>query len=103
MGRDFAAPLSDPPLGSGPYRIESISNLGRSVTYARRDLTGGRATSRPDGATGEFRPRAGIEYFRDDTVALQAFKAGEIDLREEDIAKNWATAYNFPAAAERAR
>jgi microcin C transport system substrate-binding protein len=37
------------------------------------------------------------EYFRDSTVALEAFKAGQIDFRTENIAKEWATAYDFPA------
>ena len=43
--------------------------------------------------------RVRIEYFRDSTVAMEAFKAGQIDLRSENIAKNWATAYDFPAVA----
>ncbi|MCC2110743.1 MAG: ABC transporter substrate-binding protein, partial [Hyphomicrobiales bacterium] len=37
------------------------------------------------------------EYFRDDTVALEAFKADTYDWREESMAKNWATAYDIPA------
>ena len=37
------------------------------------------------------------EYYRDPTVALEAFKAGQIDFRTENIAKDWATAYDFPA------
>ena len=37
------------------------------------------------------------EYFRDNTVALEAFKAGQIDFRTENTAKDWATAYDFPA------
>ena len=42
-----------------------------------------------------------FEYFRDTTVALEAFKADTIDWRVENSAKNWATAYNFPAVAEK--
>ena len=37
------------------------------------------------------------EYFRDAVVAMEAFKAGKVDIRSENIAKNWATAYDFPA------
>ncbi len=33
------------------------------------------------------------DYYRDDTVMLEAFKAGEFDLREEGQAKFWATSY----------
>ena len=38
-----------------------------------------------------------FEYFRDSTVAIEAFKADAIDWRTENSAKNWATAYDFPA------
>jgi microcin C transport system substrate-binding protein len=93
-GRDFSAPLTDAPIGSGPYRISSFE-LGRSITFTRnpdwwaKDMPTGRGTNNFD--------RVRIEYFRDSTVAMQAFKAGEIDLRSENISKNWATAYDFPA------
>src|SRR5205807_7267856 len=33
----------------------------------------------------------------DPTVALEAFKAGQVDFRTENTAKDWATAYDFPA------
>ena len=95
-GRDFTRPLTDPPIGSGPYRISAFE-LGRSVTYERRpdwwaaDLPTGKGTNNFD--------RVRVEYFRDSTVAMEAFKAGQIDLRSENISKNWATAYEFPAVA----
>ena len=44
-----------------------------------------------------------FEYFRDATVALEAFKADAIDWRTENSAKNWATAYDFPAVQGQAR
>jgi microcin C transport system substrate-binding protein len=93
-GRDFARPILEPPLGSGPYRIERFE-AGRGVTYRRvpdywgRDLPTMRGTSNVDVIR--------YEYFRDTTVALEAFKAGQIDFRTENIAKDWATAYDFPA------
>ncbi len=95
-GRDFTRPLTDPPIGSGPYRIAGFE-LGRGVTYERRpdwwaaDMPTGKGTNNFD--------RVRIEYFRDSTVAMEAFKAGQIDLRSENISKNWATAYDFPAVA----
>jgi microcin C transport system substrate-binding protein len=95
-GRDFSKPLTDPPIGSGPYRISSFE-LGRSVTYERRPDWW--AANMPTGkGTNNFN-HVKIEYFRDSTVALEAFKAGQIDLRSENISKNWATAYDFPAVA----
>jgi microcin C transport system substrate-binding protein len=93
-GRDFTKPLTDAPVGSGPYRITSFE-LGRSVTFTRdpnwwaADMPTGRGTNNFD--------QVRYEYFRDSTVAMEAFKAGKVDIRSENIAKNWATAYDFPA------
>jgi microcin C transport system substrate-binding protein len=39
------------------------------------------------------------EFFRDNTVALEAFKADQADWITENSAKQWATAYDFPAVA----
>ena len=92
--RDFTKPLTEPPLGSGPYRIGKF-DFGRSVSYERvpdwwaRDLPTGVGTHNIDTLS--------VEYFRDATVALEAFKAGQVDYRQETIAKQWATAYDFPA------
>jgi microcin C transport system substrate-binding protein len=93
-GRDFTKPLTDPPIGSGPYRIADFE-LGRSVTYERRPDWW--AVDQPTGKGTNNFDRVRIEYFRDATVAMEAFKAGQIDLRSENISKNWATAYDFPA------
>lgn len=93
-GRDFARPLQEAPLGSGSYRVESFES-GRSITYARV----------PDAWSANLNTKRGTqnfdvmryEYFRDATVAFEAFKAGQIDFRTENIARNWATGYDFPA------
>ena len=42
-----------------------------------------------------------FEYFRDATVAIEAFKANTVDWRTENSAKNWATAYDFPAVTDK--
>jgi microcin C transport system substrate-binding protein len=94
QGRDFTRPLLDLPLGSGPYRIER-QEPGRSIVYRRveeywgRDLPVMRGTNNWDSIR--------YEYFRDNTVAFEAFKAGQIDFRTENIARDWATGYDFPA------
>jgi len=94
--RDFTKPLTEAPLGSGPYKVVRFE-LGRSVVYERdpnwwaRDLPTGRGFHNFD--------RVRMEYFRDPTVAFQAFKAGQIDYRQENISKQWATGYDFPAVA----
>ncbi len=92
--RDFTQPLRDPPIGSGPYRI-TAADLGRNVTYEldrswwARDLPTARGTNN----FGKVR----VEYYRESSVAMEAFKAGQVDLRSENIAKRWATGYDFPA------
>jgi microcin C transport system substrate-binding protein len=93
-GRDFARPTLDIPLGSGPYRVDRFES-GRSVAYRRVadywavNLNTRRGTQNFDVMR--------YEYFRDVTVAFEAFKAGQIDFRTENIARNWATGYDFPA------
>jgi microcin C transport system substrate-binding protein len=93
-GRDFEHPLTDPPIGSGAYRVGRFE-FGRTLSMARvadvwsKDLPVKRGLD-------NFDTRR-TEYFRDGTVALEAFKAGQIDFREENVAKDWATAYDFPA------
>ena len=95
--RDFTKPLTEPPMGSGPYRVESFE-LGRTVTYARRDDWW--AKDRPTGR-GQFNfDRVRIEYFRDLTVIGQALKAGQLDYRQENSAKEWATGYDVPAVRD---
>ncbi|HET8996890.1 MAG TPA: extracellular solute-binding protein [Acetobacteraceae bacterium] len=93
-GRDFSAPLTDPPLGSGPYRVGAYE-FGRTLTLQRVPEYWGRdlPTAKGQDNFGSIR----TEYFRDSTVALQAFKAGQVDYRRENISKVWATEYEFPA------
>ncbi|WDL69395.1 ABC transporter substrate-binding protein [Helicobacter winghamensis] len=79
------------PLGSGPYKIESF-DAGRSVTYKR--VEGYWARNHP-ARVGHFNfDKITIDYYKDDSVALEAFKAGRYDFREEVSAKNWALGYN---------
>lgn len=93
-GRDFKAPSLDPILGSGPYLVDKI-DAGRSITYKRNpdywaaDLSVNRGRHNFDEMI--------YDYYRDSTVALEAFKAGQYDFREENSSKNWATGYTGPA------
>ena len=92
--RDFTRPLAEPPLGSGPYKVASFE-LGRNVVYERDPNWWAR--DRPTGK-GLFNfDRVRIEYYRDPTVLFEAFKAGQVDWRQENSSKNWATAYDFDA------
>jgi microcin C transport system substrate-binding protein len=96
--RDLGATTLEPPLGNAAYRIKEFVP-GRSVVYERvkdywaKDLNVNIGRDNFD----EIR----YEYFRDPTVALEAFKADHVDWRIENSAKNWATAYDFPAVKEK--
>ena len=96
--RDIAATTLEPPVGSGPYRIKGFSP-GRSVTYARVDDYWGKDVNVNVGQNNFDEIR--YEYFRDSTVALEAFKGDQVDWRTENSAKNWATAYDFPAVKDK--
>ena len=97
-GRDFARTTLDAPLGSGPYRVESLEP-GRSITYRR--VADYWAAALPVNV-GRFNfDTIRFDYYRDDTVALEAFKGGAYDIRQwEPSAKNWAKAYDVPAVRD---
>ncbi len=91
---DFEKTSLEPPLGSGPYRIESV-DPGRSITYARvADYWGADIPARRGQDNFDI---LRYDYYRDPTVAMEAFKAHEYDFRRENASKVWATAYQGPA------
>jgi len=87
---DFAKTSLDPPLGSGPYRVGEV-NPGRSVSYIRVPDYWGRDIAVNKGRWNYDEIR--YEYYRDETVLVEAFKAGDYDFRLENVSKVWATAY----------
>ncbi|MDO6514666.1 extracellular solute-binding protein [Neptuniibacter sp. 2_MG-2023] len=90
QGKDFQKPSLDIPIGSGPYIIDSY-DAGRSITYKRN----------PNYWAKDLPVKVGydnfdiqiFDYYRDGTVAMEAFKAGEYDFRQENSSKRWATSY----------
>jgi len=92
--RDIAATTLEPPLGSGPYRIKAFET-NRYVTYERVTDYWGADIPVCKGMynAGEIT----YEYYRDQVVLLEAFKAAKLDIHIESMAKNWATAYDLPA------
>jgi len=92
--RDIRRSTLEPPLGSGPYRLDSFV-AGRSVTYARVEDYWG-IDEPVNIGTNNFDTYR-IEYFRDFTVAFEAFKADTFDWWHENTARRWATAYDFAA------
>lgn len=93
-GRDFTKPNLDIPVGSGAYIIDAFEP-GRSVTFKRNpdywaeDLPVNKGRHNFDEIV--------YDYYRDGTVALEAFKAGEYDFRQENSSKRWATGYTGDA------
>jgi microcin C transport system substrate-binding protein len=89
-GRTFGENGLEVPVGSGPYRIGDF-DPGRSITYVRdKDYWAADLNVRK----GRFNfDQIRFDYYSDDTVALEGFKAGNFDFRAEYSAKNWATAY----------
>ena len=83
-------PLSSPPLAGGPYRITDW-RMGQYVIYSRvKDYWA--ATLPVNRGRWNF-DTIRYDYYLDDNVAFEAFKAGAFDLRVENSAKNWATRY----------
>lgn len=89
-GRNFNETTLVPPIGSGPYRVKNVG-VGRKIEYERV----------ADDWAANHITRVGLnnfdhlvyDYYRDDAVALEAFKAGEVDVRREFDTAKWQTAY----------
>ena len=92
--RSFGDTTFEPALNSGPYRISQVSP-GRRLVFQRvndywgRDLPINRGKYNVE--------RMEVEFYRDNNVAFEAFKAGEFDIYLDHKASNWANAYDFPA------
>ncbi|WP_244434772.1 extracellular solute-binding protein [Afipia sp. P52-10] len=96
--RDITATTLEPPLGSGPYRVKEFSP-GRTLVLERvKDYWG---VKLPINLGQDNFDELRYEFFRDNIVALEAFKADQADWIIESSAKQWATAYDFPAVREK--
>jgi microcin C transport system substrate-binding protein len=96
--REFAKTTLDIPLGSGPYKVSDVKP-GRSITFERVENYWAKDLPVKVGRHNYQVQR--FEYFRDQTVAREAFKAGDMDLWVENTAKEWATAFtNVPAVKD---
>jgi microcin C transport system substrate-binding protein len=95
--RDVTQTMLEPPLGSGPYRLKQFE-AGRTAAYERVADYWGKDVPAQRGKHNFAEVR--FEYFRDSTVLVEAFKGDRYDWRSENSARNWATAYDFPAVKE---
>jgi microcin C transport system substrate-binding protein len=95
--RDISQGTLEVPLGSGPYKVKQVVP-GRSISFERVPDYWGRDLPVNIG-TNNFNEQR-YEYFRDNVVELEAFKGDQYDFRVETSAKDWATAYDFPAVKQ---
>ena len=90
INHKLSDPLSTPPLASGPYKITAW-RMGQYVIYSRvKDYW---AENLPVNRGRWNFDTLRYDYYLDDNVAFEAFKAGAFDFRTETSAKNWATRY----------
>ncbi len=94
QSRVFNETTLRPPVGSGPYRVATVVPgrlvvLKRDPAYWGRDLPAERGMNNFD--------EVHLDYYRDDSIALQAFKAGAFDIRRETDPTKWALAYESQA------
>ncbi|AKE95344.1 ABC transporter substrate-binding protein [Cronobacter sakazakii] len=83
-------PLSAPPLANGPYRATQW-RMGQYIVYSRvKDYW---AANLPVNRGRWNFDTIRYDYYLDDNVAFEAFKAGAYDFRPESSPKNWATRY----------
>ena len=96
-GRVFDSTTLDTPMSNGPYKIAKVDPgkrivLERVKDYWAADLMVNKGHHNFD--------RIIYDYYRDDLVAFEAFKAGDFDVRRDyDIAR-WVTGYDVPAVAQ---
>lgn len=88
--KDLSKSFMDVPLGSGPYKIKDFQS-GKFIVYERNKEYWGRDIPANKGSFNYDYVK--YDYYRDRTVGLEAFKAGEYDFRQENTAKSWATLY----------
>ncbi|WP_284777750.1 extracellular solute-binding protein [Agrobacterium sp. lyk4-40-TYG-31] len=95
--RDISRGTLEPVMGSGPYKIASISP-GSTITYERRDDYWGKDLNLNVGMN-NFKT---ISYtvFADQDVEFEAFKSGTIDYRQEQSSSRWVTGYDIPAVKD---
>ncbi len=92
---DLTKTTIEVPLGSGPYKVKDFS-LGRYVTYELVDDYWGKDLPVMKGRYNFANVK--FDYFRDETIMVEAVKGDVVDVRNETVSKQWMNDYNFPAA-----
>lgn len=92
-GKGFSNTILAKPIASGPYIIKDYE-FGRFITYERNPNYW--AKSMPTRVGMYNFDTITFKYYKDMTVALEAFKSGEYDFIYENHSKRWARDYNGP-------
>ena len=90
---EFPKDVKKSPIASGPYLIKDYS-IGKYITYERNKNYW--AVNKPVRKHMYNFDSITIKYYKDMTVSLEAFKAGEYDYILENHSKRWARDYNGP-------
>ena len=93
QGHDFSETDDIAPISSGPYIVDEYDR-GKFIRYKRN----------PDYWAADLPVRKGMynfdrvtyKYYKDSTIALEAFKAGEFDFFFENYSKRWARSHEGP-------
>ncbi len=91
---DVTKTFLDIPLGSGPYKVDSL-DPGRKIVYKRVENYW--AKNLPVNKGQYNFNKISYDYYKDSNVLLEAFKVGDYDYRREYNAQRWQTNYSFPA------
>jgi peptide/nickel transport system substrate-binding protein len=94
QGRDFTESGLHPITGSGPYVIDTFEP-GRFITF-KRDPNYWGAHLGFNAGRNNF-DLIKYEYYTDQSVVFEAFKAGALSVFRESNAQRWVTSYDFPA------
>jgi peptide/nickel transport system substrate-binding protein len=85
-----------PPVGSGPYRIKSVSP-GERIVYERNPDYWGKDIPAKVGF--DNYDHISVEYFLQENTMFEAFKKGALDIYLDGSPTHWTRAYDFPAAS----
>lgn len=93
-GKEFDRTTLTPPVTSGPYKMTTVDPgrrliLQRDPDYWAKDLPINKGLYNFD--------RISIDYYRDENIAFEAFKSGNVDIRPDLDPGRWTTGYNIPA------
>ncbi len=91
--KEFGKVSRELPIATGPYVIEKY-RLGKDITYKRNPDYWAK---NKNGVRGMYNfDRITYKYYKDETIRLEAFKAGEFHFLHENYSKLWAREHTGP-------